>query len=267
MQLTYTYIHLHIPRDALQIDKTRSPSRDDATMKKIQQALSKKPGKVAAARAQQAGAVEQQPLLSPKIRPQPYQHISLGSGGVISQKPANNLSESKTFVGTTGTLDTVGVFFEISDTQSFAAHIEAYTTKRLSSSSSTEKRSYCLNFQSAFKLRSQVIARLDKIVPEPPSDRMRGTLVMTCSRLSGKEARASEVMAKAVKEWLGAGLSSGGRVAVAGMGFVVGWPAGGRVIFETAVGEEWKAVECRIGEGEWRFGVVEREVQGSEEAW
>lgn len=239
-------------------------------MKKIQQALSKKPGKDAAARAQQAEAVEQQPLLSPEIRPQPYQHIPLGTGGVISRKPSNNSVQSKTHVGTTGTLDTVGVFFEISDTQSFAAHIDAYTTKHLSSSSSSsskENKSYTLNFRSASKLRSKVISRLDKVFPEPRTQRMRDTLVMTCSRLSGKEARTSEVVAKAVREWLGAELSSGGRVAVAGVGFVVGWPAGGRVIFETAAGEEWKAVECRIGEGEWRFGVVEREVQGSEEAW
>ena len=97
---------------------------------------------------------------------------------------------------------------------------------------------------------------------------MRDTLVMTCTRLSGQEAKASEVVAKAVREWLDAGLSSGGRVAVAGVGFVVGWPAGGgSVVFEQVVGEGWSAVECEIGVGEWSFGVVEREVEGSEEAW
>jgi hypothetical protein len=61
-------------------------------------------------------------------------------------------------------------------------------------------------------------------VPGPPTQRMRDTLIMTCARLSGWEARGSEVAAKAIREWLGAGLLKGGRVAMAGTGFVVGWP-------------------------------------------
>lgn len=82
-----------------------------------------------------------------------------------------------------------------------------------------------------------------------------------------QEARASEVVAKAVREWLGAGLSSGGRVAEVGVGFVVEWPAAGSLVFEQEIGDRWSAVECGIGEGEWSFGVVEREVEGSEAAW
>ena len=235
----------------------------DASMKKFKQAFSKKsnkdndrfkipppppPNKTTPAPAKQS-----------LPQSQPYHHIPLGSGGIISRKPSSNL----TYVGTTGTLDTVGVFFEISDTQCFAAHIEAYTTYP----SSSEKK-FGLDFQSASKLRSGVIAQLDKTVTGGRTQRMRDTLVMTCTRLSGQEAKASEVVTKAVREWLDAGLSSGGRVAVAGVGFVVGWPAGGgRVVFEQVVGEGWSAVECEIGVGEWSFGVVEREVEGSEEAW
>lgn len=58
-------------------------------------------------------------------------------------------------------------------------------------------------------------------------------------------------------EWrlLGLGLLLGGR------------RGGGSVVFEQVVGEGWSAVECEIGVGEWSFGVVEREVEGSEEAW
>jgi len=184
--------------------------------------------------------VKQQP--QPQL--QPYRHIPLGSGGIISHIPFGNLARSRTYVGTTGTLDTVGVFFEISDTRCFAAHIEAYTTRP----SSTEKH-YSLDFQSASQLRSTVIARLDETVAGQRTQRMRETLVMSCTRLSGQEARASEVVAKAVREWLGAGLSNGGRVAEAGVGFVVGWPAAESLVFEHELGEGWSAVECGIGEG------------------
>lgn len=99
------------------------------------------------------------------------------------------------------------------------------------------------------------------------TQRMRDTLVMTCTRLSGQDARMPELVAKAVREWLDAGLSGGGRVADSGVGFVVGWPAAGSIVFEQELGEGWSAVECEIGEGEWSFGMVEREVEGSEEAW
>jgi hypothetical protein len=235
-------------------------------MKKFKQAFNKKSNKdtqlqipPTPPKAQPAPAMQPSP---PRLQPQPYHHIPLGSGGIISLKPSSNPAQSTTYVGTTGTLDTVGVLFEISSTQCFAAHIEAYTTR-----SSSAERHYSLNFESASKLRSEVIARLDKTVPGQRTKRMRDTLVMTCTRLSGQDARASEVVAKAVREWLDAGLSGGGRVAVAGIGFVGGWPAAGHVVFEREPGEGWTAVKCDVGEREWSFGVVENEVEGSEETW
>ena len=85
----------------------------DASMKKFKQAFSKKsnkdndrfkipppppPNKTTPAPAKQS-----------LPQSQPYHHIPLGSGGIISRKPSSNL----TYVGTTGTLDTVGVFYGV----------------------------------------------------------------------------------------------------------------------------------------------------------
>jgi hypothetical protein len=220
--------------------------------------------------AQQPAPAKQQP---PPLQPQPqqpqqpqqYHHIRIGHGGIISCKPyiRGNPTPSITYLGTTDTLDTVGVFFEISDTECFMAHIEAFTLQDLASG----EPCYSVNFRSAIELRSQIIDYLGKVVPGPPTQRMRDTLLMTCARLSGWEARGSEVAAKAVREWLGAGLSNGGRVAIAGTGFVVGWPAAGHVVFEQAPGDEWSAVENSFVDEEWCFLVVEEEVYPSDEAW
>lgn len=226
-------------------------------MKRLKQAFSKKSGK----------SDTRQPLpKTPTLpQPQPHHHIPLGSGGILSREAFGNLFKPATFVGTTGTLNTVGVFFEISDTKCFIAHIDAYIT----SSSSVEPPAthYNTNFRTAALLREVLIARLDAAIPGERTKRMRDSLVMTCARLSGQESRAAEVVAKTLREWLDAGLSGGGRVTAAGSAFVAGWPGAGSVIFEQTPGEGWSAVECGVGQGAWSFGVEEGELEASEEAW
>lgn len=216
----------------------------------------------------QLAPVVKQPLPphpQPQLQPRPYHHICLGQGGVVCHRSyrRGDLDPSETYIGTTGTIDTVGVFFEISDELCFMAHMEAYTTQ----DSSPGEALYSVNFKSAAELRSMIIARLNWYFEGPPTARMRDTLVMTCARLSGQEARCSEVAAKAVREWLGAGVSDGGRVAAAGTGFVVGWSAAGHFVFEQEPGGEWDAVEYSLQDGQWCFVVAEEEIYPCDEAW
>ena len=96
---------------------------------------------------------------------------------------------------------------------------------------------------------------------------MRDTLLITCGRLSGQEPRTAEAVAKTVREWLGAEISGGGRVAEAGSGFVAGGPAAGKVLFEQAPADGWSAIECDVGKGAWSIGVEEVELEPSDEAW
>jgi hypothetical protein len=250
-------------------------------MEKLKQAFRKNPSKnnhpktppsppSPPSNAQQAPVVKQQPPPEPQPQhhppqPQPYHHIRLGQGGAVCHKAyrRGDPDPSLTCIGTTGTIDTVGVFFEMSDDRCFIAHIEAYTTQ----DSSPGEALYSVNFKSAAELRSMIIARLNWYFGGPPTARMRDTLVMTCARLSGQEARCSEVAAKAVREWLGAGVSDGGRVAAAGTGFQVGWSAAGRFVFEQESGEQWGAVEYPLKEGQWCFVVAEQEIDPCDEAW
>ena len=254
-----------------------------SSMKKLKQAFRKNPNKninhskilpcPPSLVAQQPATVKQQPPPPPQSqpqqppRPQQYHHIGISHGGILWHKPyiRGDPAPSISYLGTTGTLDTVGVFFEISDTECFVAHINAGTLPTPASTS--DDMHYSVNFESAAEMRAEIIEQMGKFVPGPPTQRMRDTLVMTCARLSGWEARGSEVAAKAIREWLGAGLLKGGRVAMAGTGFVVGWPGAGCVVFEQTPGEEWSAVELSFGDEEWLFMVVEREVYPSDEAW
>jgi hypothetical protein len=225
-------------------------------MKRLKQAFKKKSSKDTTAPISGASTVPE---------PQSYHHMPLGSGGILSREAFGNLFRPATFVGTTGTLDTVGVFFEISDTTCFIAHIDAHVTR--SSSSEQPRKHYNMNYKTTSLLRAALIARLDAAVPGERTKRMRDSLVMTCARLSGQEPRAAEAVAKTLREWLGAELSDGGRVAAAGSAFVAGWPAGGDLVFEQMPGEGWAAVGCSIGRGAWNIAVKEMELEISEEAW
>jgi hypothetical protein len=225
-------------------------------MKRLKEAFRKKSGKPDTNKPTTPSAVPE---------PQLYHHIPLGSGGILSREAFGNLPRPATFVGTTRTFDTVGVFFEISDTKCFIAHIDAHVVR--SSSSEQPRTHYNMNYKTTSLLREALIARLDAAVPGERTKRMRDSLVMTCARLSGQEPRAAEAVAKTLREWLGAELSDGGRVAAAGSAFVAGWPAAGDLVFEQAPGEGWAAIECGIGQGAWSLAVKETEPETSEEAW
>ena len=204
-----------------------------------------------------------EPSNSPQ--PQPYHHIPLGSGGVLSRETLGDLLQPATYVGTTDTLNTVGVFFEISDSKCFIAHIDAHVTRL--SSSEPARKPYSTNYKTTALLREALKARLDAAVPEQRTKRMRDTLVVTCARLSGQEPRTAEAVVKMIREWLGAEPLGGGRVAATALAFVAGWPAAGSVIFEQEPAGEWVAIRCSDGEGAWSFGVEEVELEPSEEAW
>jgi hypothetical protein len=226
-------------------------------MKRLKEAFRKKSGKPDTNKPTTPSAVPE---------PQLYHHIPLGSGGILSREAFSDLLRPATFVGTTRTFDTVGVFFEISDTKCFIAHIDAHVV-RFSSSEQPQKKHYNMNYKTTSLLREALIARLDAAVPGERTRRMRDSLVMTCARLSGQEPRAAEAVAKTLREWMGAELSDGGRVAAAGSAFVAGWPAAGDLVFEQAPGEGWAAIECSIGQGAWNLAVKESELETSEEAW
>lgn len=228
-------------------------------MKKLKQAFSNK--------LKKSSNTKQtlKPTASPQPQPQPYHHIPLGSGGVLSREALGELQESTTFVGTTATLNTVGIFFEISDTKCFVAHVDAHVTR--SSSAEPAQKHYSTNYKMTDLLRETLTSRLNAAVPEERTRRMRETLLITCGRLSGQEPRTAEAVAKTVREWLGAEISGGGRVAEASSGFVVGWPAGRRVMFAQAPAEGWRAVGFGIGEGAWSIVVEEAELEPSDEPW
>lgn len=199
------------------------------------------------------------------LQPQLYHHIPPGSGGVLSREALGDLTKPATFVGTTETLNTVGIFFEISDSECFIAHIDAHVTRP--SSAEPAQKHYSTNYKSTTLLREALIAQLNATVPGERTDRMRDTLVLTCARLWGQEPRTAEAVVKTAREWLGAEIAGAGRVAAASTGFVAGWPAAGSVLLEQAPAESWRAVECDIGKGAWNFGVEEAELEPSEEAW
>lgn len=226
-------------------------------MKKLKQAFSNK--------LKKSSNTKQTLKPTANPQPQPYHHIPLGSGGVLSCEALGELQESTTFVGTTATLNTVGIFFEISDTKCFVAHVDAHVTRP--SSAEPAQKHYSTNYKMTDLLREALTDRLNAAVPEERTKRMRETLLITCGRLSGQEPRTAEVVAKTVREWLGAEISGGGRAAEASWGFVVGWPASRRVLFAQAQAEGWRAVEYGLGEGAWSIGVEETELEPSDEAW
>lgn len=204
-----------------------------------------------------------EPTASP--HPQLYYQIPLGSGGVLSREALGDVQKPATFVGTAATLNTVGIFFEISDTKCFVAHVDAYVTRP--SSAEPAQKHYSTNYKMTALLREALTTRLNAAVPEERTKRMRDTLLITCGRLSGQEPRTAEAVAKTLREWLGAEVSGGGRVAEASSGFVVGWPAAGRVLFEQAPTDGWKAIECGFGKDAWSIGFEEAELEPSDEAW
>lgn len=214
--------------------------------------------------------VQTQPVFQPgppPPDPEPglYHHVNLGTGGIIDRDAQSPIITS---VGTTGTVDTVGVFFEISDSQCFAAHINAYITRP--NSDDPAKKHYETSMQTTAQLRIDLVARLNREIRYgPKTERMQRTLVMTCARLSGQEPRAAEIVGKTVREWLGAVPQGGmGRVAMVGSCFIAGWPAGGSLVFQQEPGgDQWRPFTCDVVDPDWVFAIEERELEGSEETW
>jgi hypothetical protein len=229
-------------------------------MNKLKQAFSNRSNK-----SNESSSTKRTPKATASLQPQPYHHIPLGSGGVLSREALGDFQKPATFVGATATLNTVGIFFEISDSKCFIAHIDAHVTRP--SSAGRAQKHYSTNYKTTALLREALTARLDAAVPEDRTKRMRDTLLITCARLSGQEPRTADAVVKTVREWLGAEISGGGRVAEARSGFVAGWPAAARVLFEQAPAEGWRAAECDIGAGAWSIGVEEAELEPSDEAW
>lgn len=233
-------------------------------MKKLKHALSMASFKPVKTDTQLKNETESTSLIKSLSLPQNFYHILLGSGGILCKTRFASTSGPTSYIGATACLNTVGIFFEISDTQCFAAHIEAYITRP--SSENPERKHYCTNFQTSPQLRKAVMSRLDAAVPGKKTKRMRDTLILTCARMSGQEPQAAEIVAKAVREWLGAEVT-GARVATEGAAFVAAWPEAGCLIFSQAPVEGWLAVDCGVGDEQWSFGVEERVLEESEEAW
>ncbi|OQO08104.1 hypothetical protein B0A48_06898 [Cryoendolithus antarcticus] len=225
------------------------------------------------------------PAVRPLHRPLPallphqhhYRHIRLGAGGLLHFDPTDlTHPNSISFIGTSGCSNTVGVFFEVTDTLCFAAHIDAYlfssTPPRPDLGERRVTKLYATNTATAQALRIEVIKRLDTLYREVglanwPKNRKRitRTLVMTCRKLSGQGTLAQEVVAKAVRGWVddeSAGKAE--RVARTGGSFVVGWPGGEVREWEQGVGEEWVDVDSGMAEGEWSVGVQEAAMVGEE---
>lgn len=201
----------------------------------------------------------------PEPEPALYHHVTLGTGGILDRDAQ---SPVPTNVGMTGTIDTVGVFFEISDQQCFAAHINAYITRP--NSDDPSRKHYETSMQTTAQLRVDLVERLNRELRYgPKTERMQRTLVMTCARLSGQEPRAAEIVGETVRGWLGAVSRGGmGRVAMVGSCFIAGWPTGGSLIFQQEPGEDqWRPIECDAVDNDWVFAIEERELEGSEETW
>lgn len=225
----------------------------------------------------------------PTLRPGErfFRHVPLGSGGTYHlNKDKPKALEGVRYIGTTVCLNSVGVFFEISDTKCFCAHINAFVNSSKATTapanadnggvaaSSILRKHYATDFMTAKALREQVVSRLNSAAKAggwgPKTARMCDTLTMTCAKMYGQEPQAAEVVAKAVREWMGAGAAEEGkekRVARSGAAMVAGWPGIEVKVFDQAPDEGWMAVDGGVGEGDWSFGVEDKECVGSEEGW
>ncbi|KAK6442873.1 hypothetical protein LTR95_000888 [Oleoguttula sp. CCFEE 5521] len=236
-----------------------------------------KKGKLPPARPHPAVRPLQRPLPALLQHQHHYRRVPLGSGGLLHFDPTDpSHPNSIPFIGTSGCLNTVGVFFEVTDTLCFAAHIEAYilssTPPRPDLGERRATKLYTTNMATAQALRIQVIKRLNALYREVglvnwPKNRKRmaRTLVMACRKLSGHGTLAQEVVAKTVRGWVDdGGAAKPGRVAREGGCFVVGWPGGETRQWEGYVGEEWVGVDAELVAGGWSTGVQEATMVGEE---
>lgn len=217
-------------------------------------------------------------------RPQPYYHIPLGSGGVLSTSRFNRRVWNTAYLGATACVDSVGVFFEIEDDLCFAAHVDACVkphpdrvvewspTSSWSGNGKGEEgfgvgagagvghgagsRSYVVNENTAARLRADVLVRLGLAVPGEKTRRMRETLILTGRRMGN--GTVGEVVASAVREFMGV---EDGEVGVLGSAFVVRWPEGGEgwIMRDGLVELGWEEMECGLAEGDWKIEILDRD--------
>lgn len=212
------------------------------------------------------------PAPPPSLPPNTFYHVQLGSGGTFTGPSA---------LGTSACLNTVGVYFEISPTQAFCAHIDAFVTRpyTLEVDGGPGRKFYKTNYLSASAIRGEIFARLDKEAAEygwgRRNARMRETLLLCCKRMhapGGESTQVADTVAKAVMEWVGAKQQPGegerGAKVCQGAGVVCEGIGKVRRVFAEGI-PGWTAVDAEVGEG-WSFGVVEKRVggvEGSEKGW
>ncbi|KAI7264135.1 hypothetical protein KC345_g8943 [Hortaea werneckii] len=119
-----------------------------------------------------------------------------GSGGTYTFTDS-----SVQYIGTSGCLTCVGIYFVIDDHRCFAAHVNADTVTKAGGWS----RKTSPNTRD--KVKAEVKKRLDneqaKSIWGPVSQIMRESLVMVCSRFEKTSSLVGDAVAAAVREWLG----------------------------------------------------------------
>ncbi|KAM0716108.1 hypothetical protein Q7P37_008622 [Cladosporium fusiforme] len=236
-----------------------------AIMKRIKSAVSKRLQRITSNSDTKTTASTDHSKTPPE--PETYYHIPLGSGGLLSAARFNRTIWETRYIGTSACVNSVGVFFEISDQECFAAHIDAFVIRHAVSSSSltssssgdrnhssAAERLYTLNDTTSARLRTEILRRLGLAVPGGRRKRMRETLVLT-GQVTGKGSVGS-VVAKAVREFLGVVNDA---VVDSGTAFVALWPDGDGFVFENGLPEGWDEVDCGLGEGDWKIEILERE--------
>ncbi|KAI6821755.1 hypothetical protein KC332_g6776 [Hortaea werneckii] len=119
-----------------------------------------------------------------------------GSGGTYTFT-----ADSVQYIGTSGCMTCVGIYFVIDDHRCFAAHINADTTTRSGGWSRTTSAN------TRDKIKAEVKRRLDNEQAKskwgPVTQIMRKSLVMVCSRCVEAFPLVGDAVAAAVQEWLG----------------------------------------------------------------
>ncbi|KAI6795596.1 hypothetical protein KC363_g4133 [Hortaea werneckii] len=119
-----------------------------------------------------------------------------GSGGTYTFTDS-----SVRYIGTSGCLTCVGMYFVIDDNRCFAAHVNADTVTKAGGWS----RKTSANTRD--KIKAEVKQRLDheqtKSEWGPVTQTMRESLVMVCSRFEETSSLVGDAVAAAVQEWLG----------------------------------------------------------------
>lgn len=119
-----------------------------------------------------------------------------GSGGTYTFTDDN-----AQYIGTSGCLTCVGIYFVIDDRRCFAAHVNADTVTKSGGWSRTTSAN------TRDKIKAEVKQRLNNEQAKsewgPVSQTMRDSLIMVCSRCEETWPLVGDAVAAAVQEWLG----------------------------------------------------------------